>query len=355
MSIKKQLEKRNKIIANKKSRHIEYFDVQKYLDFDLYSTYIFITPRNIGKTYSGFKLVYDVYKETGEYTVWMRSTEVELKEIIKDFGETKYDFWPEEWKLVGNSVIDNKTGNLVLKFVALSTAHNFASIKGVGCFGLIYDEFLPRSNRTQPSYNALTDFIKTLERDKLLTVILMANATTLDSEILNKMDIWKDIDKQTNLEKRVYYERIREWANPPDVGEVSTAYCWALNNEELTNYMFNSDFLNNDDNTVIPLTRLGDIKWVVAYRLNGNYLSVGIDSENRYIITPSIQDSNILIYNLTQLDTFTPQDNVINCYNVSSQLNYLFNALKIGNVVFTSYELRNDFYKFVLTYLPRKI
>lgn len=355
MNIAEQLEKRNKLINKQKDKKIEYFDIQKYLDLTLFSTYIFITPRNIGKTYSGFKLAHDVYKATGEYTVWMRSTEVELKEIIKDFGETKYDFWPEEWKLVGNSVIDNKTGNLVLKFVALSTAHNFASIKGVGCFGLIYDEFLPRSSRTQPSYNALTDFIKTLERNKLLTVILMANATTLDSEILNNMDIWKDVDKQTNIERRIYYERIREWNNSPDVGEVSTAYCWALNSEELSAYMFNTEFLRNDDNSVIPLSRLGDISWIACYRLNGEYLSVGLDIENRYVITTGIKDDNLLIYNLTQIDTFTPQDNVINSYDVNSQLLYIFNALKIGNVVFTSYNLRNDFYKFVLQYLPKKI
>lgn len=355
MALKDELRKRNEIIKSNKSKTIKYFDIQNYLDFSLFSTYIFITPRNIGKTYSGFKLVHDVYKETGEYTVWMRSTEVELKEIIKDFGETRYDFWPEEWKLVGNSVIDNSTGNLVLKFIALSTAHNFASIKGVGCFGLIYDEFLPRSSRTQPSYNALTDFIKTLERDKLLTVILMANATTLNSEILNEMDIWKDIDVQTNIERRLYYERIREWDNKPDVGEVSTAYCWATANNDLTGYMFSSDFLLNDDNSVIPLSRLGDIQWIAGYRLNDEYLTVGLDRTNLYVINRGKNASVDVYYNLTQVDTFTPLDDVVNITDVPSQLNYLFNAIKVGNVVFTSYTLRDSFYKFILKYLPTKL
>lgn len=355
MSLINELDKRNMLIKNNKPKNIEYFDIQKYLNFELFSTYIFITPRNIGKTYSGFKLVHDVYKATGEYTVWMRSTDVELKEIIKDFGETKYDFWPDDWKLVGNSVIDNKTGNLVLKFVSLSTAHNFASIKGVGCFGLIYDEFLPRSSRTQPSYNALTDFIKTLERDKLLTVILMANATTLNSEILNEMDIWKDIDIQTNIKRRIYYQRIKEWDNAPDVGDVSTAYCWAQSKEELMSYMYDSDFLKYDDNTVIPLSRIRDIKWLVGYRLNGEYFSIGIDIENRYVITPNIKDDSLVIYNLTQRDTFSPNEDTTNTYDVFSQLNYIVNALKIGNVIFTNYELRDNFYKFILTYLPKKI
>ena len=355
MSIEEQLFKRNQLVKNKKPDDVKYFDIQEYLDFTLYSTYIFITPRNIGKTYSGFKLVHDVYKATGEYTVWMRSTDVELKEIIKDFGETRYDFWPDTWKLVGNSVIDNETGNLVLKFVSLSTAHNFASIKGVGCFGLIYDEFLPRSSRTQPSYNALTDFIKTLERDKLLTVILMANATTLNSEILNEMDIWKDVDKQTNLKRRIYYERIREWDNAPDVGDVSTAYCWASSKDELTGYMFGSDFLTNDDNSVIPLSRIGKVYWFASYRMNGEIFSVGTDSKNRYIVAPSLKDETLITYNITQLDTFTPTENIINSYDVESQLAYLFYALRIGNVIFSSYDLRNDFYKFVLQYLPRKL
>lgn len=355
MNIKEQLANRDSLIASKKKDNIEYFDIQDYLNLKLYSTYIFITPRNIGKTYSGYKLVKDVYETTGEYTVWMRSTDVELKEIIKDFGETKYDFWPEHWKLVGNSVIDNKTGNLVLKFISLSTSRNFASIKGNGCFGIIYDEFLPRANRIQPSYTALTDFIKTLERGKLLTVILMANATTLNSEILQGMDIWKDIDEQTNLKRRIYYKRIREWNNVDDAGDVSTAYCWAVNNQEIMDYMYSSDFLTNDDNSVIPLSRLNIYKWIVCYRLNGEYLTVGIDSENRYVISSGIKDETLPIYNLTTVDTFTPTDNVLNSYDVESQLNYLFYALKIANVIFTSYELRDNFYKFVLQYLPKKI
>lgn len=355
MNLKEQLLRRNQLIAENKPKYVNYFDIQNYLNLELYSTYIFITPRNIGKTYSGMKLVHDVYKTTGEYTVWMRSTEVELREVIRDFNETKYDFWPENWTLTGNSVIDNETGNLVLKFIALSTAHNFASLKGVNCFGIIYDEFLPRTSRTQPSYNALTDFIKTLERDKLLTVILMGNATTLNSEILNHMDIWTDINQQTNLEKRIYYERITQWDNTPDVKDVSTAYCWALGNKELENYMFNSEFLAYNDNTVIPLSRLGDISWFANYRLNGELFTVGLDNENRYIVSQGIHDESLLIYNLTQIDTFTPAENTVNSYDVASQLSYLFNALRIGNVIFTSYTLRNDFYKFVLTYLPRKI
>lgn len=355
MNIQDKLKDRDNIIKNNTPSNVKYFDIQEYLNFTLFSTYIFITPRNIGKTYSGMKLVYDVYKTTGEYTIWMRSTDVELKEIIKDFSETKYEFWPLEWKLVGNSVIDNTTGNLVLKFISLSTAHNFASIKGTNCFGIIYDEFLPRSSRTQPSYVALTDFIKTVERNKLLTVILMANATTLDSEILNSMDIWKDVDEYTSIERRVYYKRIREWNGTPDVGNVSTAYCWASTNKEIMDYMYNSKFYRDDNNSVIPLSRLGNIKWIANYKLNGEYLSVGIDNTNRYIIDPQIHDETLIIYNLTQEDGFEPDSDSVNSYNVSSQLNYLFNAMSIGNVIFTRYKTRDDFYKFTLKYLPRKI
>lgn len=354
MNLKDNIDKRNKLIVNNKKDNAKFFDIQNYLDLSLYSTYIFITPRSIGKTYSGFKLVKDVYEASGEYTVWMRSSDTELKEIIKDFGETKYDFWPSDWKLIGNSVIDVKNNNLVLKFISLSTAHNFASIKGSNCFGIIYDEFLPRTSRIQPSYNALTDFIKTLERNKLLTVILMGNATTLSSEILNNFDIWKDVDKQINVSKRLYYERIRNWNNRDDVGDVSTSHIWASNNSELLSYMYTSDFLKDDDNTVIPLTRLGDIKWIMCYKLNGEHFSVGMNNENKYILSNSIMDDELIIYNLTPIDTFM-NDDAINIVDVSSQLNYLFNAIKIGNVIFTSYELRNNFYDFVLKYIPKKL
>lgn len=119
--------------------------------------------------------------------------------------------------------------------------------------------------------------------------------------------------------------------------------------------MYGSDFLSEDDNSVIPLSRLGEIHWIIGYRMNDEFFSVGLDKTNRYVLTPGKKSKDIFFYNITQIDSFTPTDDVLNIIDVESQLSFIFNALKIGNLIFTSYDLRNDFYKFVLMYLPRKL
>lgn len=354
-NLKNQIEIRNNIVLANRPKDKKYFDLEEYIDLSKYSTYIFITPRNIGKTYSGFKFAVNVYKETGEYTIWMRTSDSEIKECIKDFSDTKYEWWPEEYQLVGNSVIDNITGRLVLKFVALTTTHNLASMKSIDCFGIIYDEFLPRTNRIKPSFKRLADFIKTAERGKLLTVILMANATTLNSEILNYFNIWTDEDEKSDLLHRFYYKRILEWTGTDDIGDKSTAYNWASLSPELESYMYSSQFLIADTASVIPLNRLQVKKWIQQYRLNGELLTVGLDENNYYIIAQGAMMEDEPIYNMTPIDTFKPTENSVNLIDVKSQMNYLFEGLKNGICIFTNYELRDDFFKFVLNYLPRKI
>lgn len=73
----------------------------------------------------------------------------------------------------------------MIKFVALSTIGNLASITGNNCFGIYYDEFLPRGNtKVANAYDKLTDFIRTVERELMVVVMMGANLTTLNSDIL---------------------------------------------------------------------------------------------------------------------------------------------------------------------------
>lgn len=354
-NLKEQIEARDNIILANRPKERKYFNLENYIDLSTFSTYIFITPRNIGKTYSGFKFAVDVYKETGEYTIWMRTSESEIKECIKDFSDTKYDWWPDEYQLVGNSVIDNETGKLVLKFVALSTAHNLASMKSINCFGIIYDEFLPRTNRVKPSFKKLADFIKTAERGKLLTVILMANATTLNSEILTFFDIWTDQDEKKDYDHRLYYKRLLDWDDIDDIGEKSTAYNWAALSPELEDYMYSSEFLIADTASVIPLSRLEIKSWLEQYRLNEIIFSIGLTIDKRYVIAKGSMLEGKITYNLTPTDSFKPLENTDNVTDVAKELDYIFAALQDGDCIFTDWELRDVFFKFALKYVPTKL
>lgn len=357
-TIEKIVAQRNSIILEhgEASKKFNYFDIQEFIDLNLFSTYIFITPRNIGKTYSGYKFIKNIYEETGEYFIWMRSTGEEIKNVMKDFKTTKYDFWPEHYKLDGDTVMDTKKNLPVVKFIALSTAHNYASIKGNGCFGIVYDEFLPRSNRNQPSYKALTDFIKTVERKNLLTVILMANATTLDSEILHGFNIWKDLDDFTDAKRRVFYKRVKSWDSPPDIGKVSTAYNWAIYNEEMMNYMYNSEFLKGDDDLVVPLSRLGNVSWYEAFKLNKEIFRVGFNDQDVLVLDYGYDEKDdLLVYNLTYEDIYTPDERTINTTNIRHKMSMINNNLNRANVVFTSYKLKDEFIKFWSKYTGTKV
>ena len=354
-TLKEKLDLRNDLIKENSVEAPNYFNIQDYLDFSHFSTYVFITMRNIGKTTSCFKLAQDIYESSGEFTVWMRSSGEELKNIIRDFKSNPPLGWKrDKYILKGDEVFDVDNGNLVIKFVSLSTVHNMSSIKGNGCFGIIYDEFLPRSNRTNPSYKALVDFVKTLERDKLLTVILIANATTYKSEILNSLNIYTDLDEMDIYSKRLRYRRFTKWDNPPNIKEISTAQLLAQDNERLHNYMFGAEFMTGDDDRVMPENRLGDIIWHSTFNINDNIVSQGLSRKfNCEVFSMGRKSPKLAIQNVMTTDTFSKHSDSYNLTNVYNRFRPIFNAMQSKAVIYTSFECKDVLEKFALIYLGR--
>ncbi len=269
--ILKILKKRNKVIKVNTNPNANYFDIQDYFQLDKYSTYIFITPRSIGKSYSSWKTVIDVYEANGEYTVWMRTSDTEIKEMIDDYKRNRPRAWKDYYEIKGRSLINKNNGDLIAKFVPLSTVGNLASITGDGCFGIVYDEFLPREGKKIPSnaYRRIADFIKTIERGHLATIILTANMTTLNSDILNKWDLWIDEPVVDDEKRRLLFRYITEWENPPVVEAISTAAMWAENDANLKAFMENGSLLDDDTSLVMPRSRLGSLRWLEMFMVEG--------------------------------------------------------------------------------------
>lgn len=348
--ISKQLSKRNTIIKKHLNDNPNYFYWKDYIDLEKYSSYIFITPRGIGKTHDGWKMVIDVYENSGEWTVWMRTKDTELKEIIKDYTTNRPDAWPVWAQIKGRALIDTRTGELIAKFVALSTVGNLASITGNGCFGIFYDEFLKRTGSSLTNgFRMMVDFIRTLERKHLLTVILSANATTFNSNILNKLDLWMDKPEVDDEDRRLMFRYITEWENPPKVELVSTASLWAQSDDALRRFMENADVLDDTYDMVLPFSRLGPLRYIEQYVCDDVEFTLALTNENKYVLVEGAKMKNAMVNILTTEDGFRPKKGYVRPFDINLTLNKIVYALEIGNLLFTSFELKDILFKLLIT------
>lgn len=350
-SLSKILKKRTKIINKFQQKNPNYFKWNKYLDLEKYSTYITITPRGVGKTFSAIETAIEWYELTGEYTTWMRTTLEEVKNIVDNYkkdpphptigiGNIKY-----EWQ--GHSIVDAESGRLVINFLALSTVHNMASITGNGCGLLIYDEFLPRTNRRLPrAYFKLADFIKTLERKNMMTVILQANATTLNSDILMHWDIWNDISEVRDESKRLWYTHFTEWENPPKVENVSTTTMWTNNTKELQDFIDKGTFLDGDGGMVLPESRIGSLRLMSQYKLDSESFTLAMTDDNMFCIVPGERMANAPVFVLTNKDGFE-KGRYVRPIDIRMQLNPIKYALEADNLIFTTFELKESVFKYL--------
>ncbi len=337
--------KRDKIVKKFQNKDPNFFKIQDYLDLSRFSTYVFITPRSIGKTYSGWEICINAYITTGEYTVWMRTKDEEVKNIVDDYKRNRPEAWPDWAEVKGRSLIDNRTGNLICKFVGLSTVGNFASITGDGCFMIYYDEFLPRGGRpVKNAYNVLTDFIKTLERGHLLTVILSANLTTLNSDILNQLDLWTDEPELDDESRRLRYRLLTEWENPPVTETISTAAMWASNNENLENFMFNNTVLDTESAEVIPVSRVGSLRYVEMYMIEGVEMTLALDDDGNFVLVKGRKvsyENGGVVYDLTTEDGYKPSHGHIRPFSVNETLANVMYALENNALTFTDFETKD--------------
>lgn len=348
--LSKQLKKRNKIIKKYESKEPNYFMWEKEIDLENYSTYIYITPRGLGKTHSGWDLVVDVYMETGEWTNWMRTKDIELKAVVADYTRNRPDAWPEWAQVKGMQLIDTRNGGLIAKFVALSTVGNLASITGNGCFGIFYDEFLPRSGYPiSNSYNKITDYIRTIERKHLATVILSANMTTLNSDILTKFDLWIDDPIVDDKSRRLRFRYIEQWDNPPKIEMISTASIWASNDEKLRKFMDEGGVLDDSTTLVLPKSRVGSLRNLEMYTCDGVDFTLSLDDNDRFVVVDGHNMTGGIVYDLTTLDGYIPTIGHVRPYDIVMTMSKIMYGLEQGNLIFTDFEVKETVFRLLVS------
>lgn len=198
---------------------IKYFDVREhpYAPF----TY-FIGPRGAGKTYSALWDNVDRYRESGAPFIYLRNTDVQLKECMK---ETKNPFkrlnadkgWDIRLESDGSSALiwdytpgiyEDDDGRLMGYAYALSTFRNQRGVDLSDVEHVVFDEFIEKRRLAFDQADLFFDFYETVARNREmqgkepLHVRLLSNSQKLGNPILAEHGLIPIIERLLNQKKR---------------------------------------------------------------------------------------------------------------------------------------------------------
>lgn len=172
---------------------IKWFDISVY-EPKFRALTCFIGGRGIGKTYSAFSYIIDK-----QPFIYMRNTDVQLKECYTDFGNP-FKRWGKDHKRSirmkgekNHAIIYEDLGDTtsVIGYgVALSTFENLRGVDLSEVRYVIFDEFIEKRNYTFKQYEAFVNFYETVNRNRELlgelplVCILLSNAQKLNNPIL---------------------------------------------------------------------------------------------------------------------------------------------------------------------------
>lgn len=192
---------------------MKYYEIRERAD-KLRALSIIIGGRGIGKTYSTI----DYLVSTGEKFIYMRNTDVQLKESSTAFGNP-FKRWAldhgRDIKIVKegmHSVIVETVDNIPTEIgyaVALSTFENLRGVDLSDVKYVLFDEFIERRTLSFAQFETFANFYETVNRNREfngedpLKVIMLSNAQKLANPILagyNFIPIIENMIKQGRKE-----------------------------------------------------------------------------------------------------------------------------------------------------------
>lgn len=192
---------------------INWFDIAKY-EPKFRALTAFIGGRGIGKTYSAFSYIIDKTP-----FIYMRNTDVQLKECYTDFGNP-FKRWAKDHnrviRMMGEKnhalIIEDKgdTSEVMGYGVALSTFENLRGVDLSEVKYVIFDEFIERRNYTFKQFEAFVNFYETTNRNRELLgeppliCILLSNAQKLDNPILRGYNLVPVIEGMMRNDQKSY-------------------------------------------------------------------------------------------------------------------------------------------------------
>lgn len=173
---------------------IEWYDISKY-EKKLTAINIIIGGRGIGKTYSALNYLI----EKGEPFIYLRNTDVQLKECITAFGNPFKRWNLDHGKDIyfksekSHSLIydpEHEDGRPIGYGLALSTFENLRGVDLSDVKYVLFDEFIEKRSLSFRQFDCFISFYETVNRNRELLgeaplcCILLSNAQKLSNPIL---------------------------------------------------------------------------------------------------------------------------------------------------------------------------
>lgn len=178
------------------STDIKWYDIAS-VSHKLTAINIIIGGRGIGKTYSALNYII----KTGDPFIYMRNTDVQLKECITSFGNPF-----KRWNTDHNRIIyfkSEKSHSLIYEDIeneeviqpigyglALSTFENLRGVDLSDVKIVLFDEFIEKRSLSFKQFESFVSFYETVNRNRELLgedplkVILLSNSQSLNNPIL---------------------------------------------------------------------------------------------------------------------------------------------------------------------------
>lgn len=326
----------------------DYFNIRHFVNavnLALYSIYMFVTERNLGKGHSGDDYILADWEINHKGFVWMRRNKNEIDKYIKSMKS--------KWYLEGYVVKDyvmydltKKAGNnIVGYFIALKTSYEFASANFNNINKIIFDEFISRSGYLKDEYTIFTDFLKTIERDDDLLVVFNGNSITQNNPYFVMFDIWENDRLIVDNDRRmlVYQPKRGDYIVPIDDNSSSTIF--AKQDEKIYNYMFFNEY-SFDDTTLIGKLDGVEIDWIYNVMFNNKTFKYGTGESGKFYFEDGIANGKPVYSLMTKDQVEKGEINVP--YDIQNFIQHWKTNLINKNLIFGSFDSKDEIIEFLV-------
>ena len=275
----------------------------------LYNFIFGIGGRGTGKTYNTLNELVNI----GDRFLFLRRTQTQLDLIMKNDDLNPFvelcinNNWTLTTKRKNKYIYQIIINDIPIAYMcALSTIANLRGFNMRDVKYLVYDEFIPEKHEKKLPFEAeaFLNAYETINRNRELQgeaplkAILLSNANTINSPILESFKLLDIINKMNNEQKELYTNDKSSILlfitkkSPISQAKSKTALYKAVNNENFSNMAIKNDFAI--DNTDIKVRNIKGMKFItsinnVAFMLDSQGLLYARNSyKNIYDINSEI-------------------------------------------------------------------
>ena len=284
---------------------IEWYDIKKF-EKKLRAINIIIGGRGIGKTYSA--LSYLIEKE--EPFIYLRNTDVQLKECITSFGNPF-----KRWNLDHNRNIffksekshsliydgDREDGSAIGYGLALSTFENLRGVDLSDVKYVLFDEFIEKRSLSFRQFECFVSFYETVNRNRELLnedplcCILLSNSQKLANPILAGYGLIPVIENMIRTGQKDFRQGGMYVSLPEsEVSDLkkNTANYQLINGTKIADEALNNKFAfdsfygvkKQNINEYMPVCQIDDI-YIYRHKSSGQLYACMIQAQNIPVFT----------------------------------------------------------------------